>query len=278
MRHTRDILAIAAAIALVAPLGCRAGDPATSTLAWDSPRMLEVEREWTSLMSDANRTRGPEGVEKYGFKNEKLYKMLDAILTKRLTDADLRSLVARCGSVPLEQRGRSRFADMVLEHMVAAFVASGDRESLVRLLSIRFPDPMLYSFVNVETYLVALGIKGRKLKDSILVLGEAYSKSREPYVRHMIADAVRRAFTASGVRGKDDAEFVKNAMEWYKKEKPHLALNYISDYNPFPMQPWYDVHFRNLPGASVPDFEKHAPLFVEKASVPKRERSWRWLD
>ncbi len=35
----------------------------------------------------------------------------------------------------------------------------------------------------------------------------------------------RRAFSGSGIAGSYDAQFVKNAMRWYEKEKGRLTLN-----------------------------------------------------
>ena len=75
---------------------------------------------------------------------------------------------------------------------------------------------------DIEFY---LAYYGEKLKDPILVLGEAFSKCKVPEVRHDIAGAVRRGFAGHGIRGKDDAEYVANAMQWYEKEKNHLIVN-----------------------------------------------------
>jgi hypothetical protein len=57
-----------------------------------------------------------------------------------------------------------------------------------------------------------------------LVLGEAYSKCQVPEVRHDLAGVGRRAFIGQGIRGKDDAEYVTNAMQWYEEEKSHLIV------------------------------------------------------
>jgi hypothetical protein len=63
------------------------------------------------------------------------------------------------------------------------------------------------------------------IRDPILILGDAYSKCQVPEVRREIADAVRRGFTNLGVRGKDDAQFVKNAMQFYEQQKEQLIFN-----------------------------------------------------
>jgi hypothetical protein len=106
-----------------------------------------------------------------------------------------------------------------------------------------------------------LAHRGEKLKEPVLLFGEAYSKCRDSEVRRHIAAAVRRAFTGSGVRGKDDAEFVRNAMQWYEKERGHLMLNSCYWYRPSVVGPHEedDPNFRWLT-----DYEKMPPLFVER--------------
>jgi len=91
----------------------------------------------------------------------------------------------------------------------------------VKLLSTRCQSEIGISN-DIEYYLADCG---KKLKDPILVLGEAFSKCKVPEVRHDIAGAVRRGFAGHGIRGKDDAEYVANAMQWYEKEKDHLIVN-----------------------------------------------------
>jgi hypothetical protein len=80
----------------------------------------------------------------------------------------------------------------------------------------------IWGYEDIEFY---LALRGNKLKDPILVLGEAFSRCEVPEVRHDIAGAVRRAFIGQGILGEDDAEFVKNAMQWYEKEKSHVTVN-----------------------------------------------------
>jgi hypothetical protein len=101
-----------------------------------------------------------------------------------------------------------------------------------------------------------------------LVLGEAFSKCKAPEVRHDLAGAVRRAFIGQGIRGKDDAESVTNAMQWYEKEKNHLTVNgqYCNNTMYLPaevydeMPEYYDKVEKN-PSASGMEllFEKRSP-------------------
>jgi hypothetical protein len=224
--------------------------------------MLQVQKQFDSLCETAQETPGPERVKIYGDKREKLNEMLDDILENNLSLQDMRRLAVTCGSVPALMSKQDDFTAAVLEHMFKAFLIAADRESLVTMLAIRFPDPLGYANVNTESY---LAVEGTNLKAPILVLGEAYSRSQVPDTRRLIAAAVRRGFTSSGVRGKDDAAFVKNAMQWYEKEKGHLVPNSIGKYRLFaPEEP--DDLLADAYRGKVPErhYENHPPLFVEK--------------
>jgi hypothetical protein len=221
-------------------------------LSWRSPRMIAIGNEWKhlydSLMNTQDKSEYEDGIRK-----------LRKALTKHFYMNDLQNLAHTSGSLPVRAMDRSQYENAVLEYMVDAFVQAGDRESLVDLLSTRMPDPLYYN--NIEWYLVRMG---KKLQDPIVVLGEAYAKSEEPYVRRLIADALRRGFTSLGVKGKSDDEFITNAMQWYEKEKSHLRLN-IQYYSTGSPAPPYDVIEQNS-GGRLPErhYEKHPPLFVEK--------------
>jgi len=183
--------------------------------------MRKIQNEWESLLDTANKTQGQEGVEKYGFKNEKLDPMLRRILETNLSYDDLRKLSATCETLPFRAKDRSDFTNEVLAYTERTFIDSGDRDNLVKLLSTRCQVEVGYQ-LDIEYW---LAYHGKKLKDPILVLGEAFSKCKVPEVRHDIAGAVRRAFAGQGIRGKDEAEYVANAMQWYEKEKDYLIVN-----------------------------------------------------
>jgi hypothetical protein len=218
--------------------------------------MLRVQKEYESLVDEAYKTQGDERVAKYGLKDEKLSRMLDDIVTNNLSARDLRRLAATCGTLPTDENHWSRFTRHVFSYMMESLVDSGDRDVVLKTLSTRCPDCIGYYYF-VEYYLAE---KGEKLKEPVLLLGEAYSTCRDPEVRRHIAAAVRRGFTSSGVRGNDDAEFVSNAMRWYKKEREHLDLNPLHQLTG-PIPPHYD---------DDPDykwllrFDKMPPLFVER--------------
>ena len=148
-----------------------------------------------------------------------------------------------------------------LRYMVRAFASSGDREGLVTLLSRRFPSETISPDELIEFYLAYWGNK--TLKDPILVLGEAYSECRIPEARRKIVAAVRRSFTGSGIRGRDDAEFVKNSMQWYER-KGHLTVNELHMVmGLFPPHDEDDPNFKWLL-----QFDKIPPLFVGASALP----------
>ena len=128
-------------------------------------------------------------------------------------------LAASCDKLParVEKWG---FTRDVLAFLGTSLADCGDRERLVALLSKRCPNRIHWP-ENVEFY---LAVRAKRLRDPILILGEAYSKSQVPETRHALAAAVRRGFVDLGIRGKDDAEYVKNAMQWYVAEEESSQL------------------------------------------------------
>jgi hypothetical protein len=188
-------------------------------LTWESPKLLSVKAEWgafyVSLPFRSSKDMYAENCKK-----------LDAILAKRLSDQDLRDLSETCIALPPEPIDLGPFNSSLLQRMLYAFVTSGDRDSLVAMLSRRFP-PKYYA-MDTEDFLVRFG---RRVRDPALILGEAYSQCRTPEVRALIATAVRHGFAGSGVKGKDDAAFVANAMRWYEQNKARLVFNDAYGYN-----------------------------------------------
>jgi len=174
--------------------------------------LLEVQKEWDSIASIKTQDKSVY---------EELRKKQLRILETNLSYDALRNLTATCETLPVRAKDRSEFSNEVLAYMERTFIGSGDRDNLVKLLSTRCQSEVgIYR--DIEYYLAYFG---EKLKDPILVLGEAFSKCKVPEVRHEIAGAVRRGFAGHGIRGKDDAEYVAHAMQWYEKEKDHLVVN-----------------------------------------------------
>lgn len=245
-------------VGLVTQQGCaqeRAGQPGTP-LAWDSPRMVEIKREWQSLVDAYERTPekipGETGKDKVGALGE----MTARLFRKRLSDQDLRQLAASSSMLSGEGANR-RFEDEMVLFMVRFFTELGDRDSLVKLLSARCPSRMGPNY-TLEFYLAS---QGTRLKDPILVLGEAYSKSIVPQARHDLAAAVHRGFVGLGIRGKDDAEYVANAMQWYQQEKDHLIVN--------------SEFYRNDRAFSVETYETDPELFDKPPAGFTWERLFR---
>ncbi|MCX7427696.1 MAG: SUMF1/EgtB/PvdO family nonheme iron enzyme [Planctomycetia bacterium] len=177
--------------------------------------MLEVKGEWQAL-----RDSFPEGSWSKDNSGERT-KALHEVLEKRLSHQDMSALAATCGTLAVDENDWSGFEGCVIDEMIDAFTAAGDRENLVTLLSTRCPSH--YGSMDIEDYLVRIGEKS--LKDPVLILGEAYSQCQVPHVRKTIAKAVRRGLKGFGIRGNDDAEFVQRAMKWYEEEKDQLVFN-----------------------------------------------------
>jgi hypothetical protein len=96
----------------------------------------------------------------------------------------------------------------------------GDREGLVNLFSTRFPESL---GPELGTAGCLIRSANKAMKDPVLVLGEAYSRCKDPDVRRKLAKSVRCEFEdLAAPDPSDDAQFVSNAMQWYEKNKAHL--------------------------------------------------------
>ena len=212
-----------------------------SKLTWDSPRVLEVKKDYELLVGSftepSTKSNGGERMTKIG-----------DLLKKRLSHREMSELAATCDTLPVAVKDWTDFELSLMLEMTWVFLKDADRDSLVTLFSNRFPQ--CYDFPDIEDLLV---LHGAKLKDPVLILGDAYSKCRVPEVRLQIAQAIRRGFKGSGIRGNDDADFIKNAMQWYQREKDSLAYNPEYGYN------------RDAPGSGG-QYIRH-PLFRRKSSA-----------
>lgn len=197
-------------------------------LSWDSPKIFRVQKQWNALRESfvksatkdmmAERSRLPERA-----------RALDDILKKGLSEQDLRDLARSCGTLPIQVEDRSPFAISALQYMIMAFVDSGDRDSLVTLLSTRCPDRIGFNS-EFECYLAVAPERKKTIKHPILVLGDAYAQCKVPEVRRDIASIVRRGFSTIHVpdlkaNGKNDAEYVNDAMKWYRAHADELVPN-----------------------------------------------------
>ena len=252
-----------AALALAVSQACvqAQGVPEDERISWNSPKISEIEREWQELENTWAETPkkipGPPGSNHTQV--ETLQKKLIGI---RLSDRELQGLAGAAGPIP-----DRKFVKQVVDCMVRSFLETGDRDTLVTILSKRCPDRVVSE--PIEIYLAYLGYR---LKDPILILGQAYSKCQDPQTCHALAGAVRRGFADLGIQGKDDADYVKNAMQWYENEKDHLAVNpkYINNDDHVPLE-WYEKHpeYYDRYPASV----KREPLFENKSASEESPRS-----
>ena len=187
-----------------------AGEPGNE-LAWNSPRMLELKKDWDALASL---------VESKG-NYARAVDLQGELLRRRFSDEDLRRLAASCRSLDASADYRDPFSNFVLVFIVKVFVNSEDWNNLTKLLSTRFP-----RYVGMHDYIESyLARHGSSRMRPILLLGDAYSGCRDPLVRYEIAGAPRRGFAGFGIRAEEDEDFVRKAMRWYGKEKGNLVVN-----------------------------------------------------
>jgi hypothetical protein len=232
---------------------------------WNSPQMREVEKEWHRVWDAHAKIRD---------KNVEAERAVDRFMEKRISPQNVRHLAATADFLPAHAGDRSRFENEMLAFLVKAFVKSGDRDSLVGLLSKRceshIDGPELIEFSLIR--------HGQKLTDPILILGEAFARCEVPETRHLLAAAVRRGFADFGIHGANDAQYVRNAMLWYENNKKSLVLNwrYILNEigNPSFTMESYEANpefYDNPPGV-------RDPLFVRPDDrAIKDVFRWQWL-
>jgi hypothetical protein len=255
-RRRRWLAAVLISISSAALPGCQ-----HPLVSWGSPEMAAIEREWTTL-DRPFQTQSPDEFAKH-------CKELDAILRKHLSWRDMWHLADTAGSLPARATDRNDFVNVVLKFMTETYLDGGNREGLLTLLETRFPD-QIYFEEPIE-----FAVARHTRAGSVLIFGEAYSRSRDETARHHLAIVVRRAFLGSGIEGKDDAEFIRNAMRWYENNRDHLVVNpncyylkssYDDSAEVYDADPKVRDPRRDASGfwAAI----KRRPLFVEKASVP----------
>jgi hypothetical protein len=190
---------------------------ATAYLSWNSSEMRALEKEWQAIRDmPAEQIPGADGKTKYC---EQL-RMVERLFRNRLSEQNVYQLAGSCDALPVRAEDRV-FEESVLAFLVKVLVELGDREALVRLLSTRSPT----WFDGIEPIECRLVVRGERLKDAILILGDAYSRCEVAEARHTLAAAVRRGFASFDVGGWGDADYVKNAMQWYEKEKGRMEPN-----------------------------------------------------
>jgi hypothetical protein len=182
-----------------------------SPVVWGGPAIQQIEKDWSAMTVPPDTMVGSRQLVRG--------RQLEALLKKRLPKEDIPGLIASLGKVPIDEEKQTEFQRMFIEALESILLDGGDRENLATLFSTHFQNR--YSSATMEWVLVAFG----KMKDPILVLADAYERSKNPVIRKRIATAVHQSFDGVGVKGKDDAEFIGNAMKWYKDNKDRLVPN-----------------------------------------------------
>ena len=199
------------------------------------PNCLGIHRECATLKGNGGCYIAPQDMilAKHG---KSMWKQLmeNRLIEKRLSKQDAADLAASCQALPVDPEKWGLFVRGVVNTVPGRV----DREALVELLSKRCPYG--YGDCSIEFWLAIREIWGDGLKYPITVLFDAYSKCQIPEVRNLLIWSIRRGFAGHGISGKDDAEYVKNAMQWYEKNKDHLVANEEYSYREWrgPVEKW----------------------------------------
>ena len=226
--------------------------------SWDSPKLLRIKEDWRALWETYLKT--PEKLPADRSNSyEKVKEMQGHLFRTSLSDKEARNLAASCGSLPVRCKDWSEPDNAVVAFMVEAFVYSRDRESLVRLFSTRFP---LWIGNWPTEYYLAMAAEGR-LKDAILVLGEAYSKSRVPEVRtrHWSRRSPRFRESWDPRKRRCGVRYERHEVVREREGPRHVDGGYWDSDNALPLEPeerapgFYEEAWRNRP-----------PLFTTSAT------------
>ena len=194
-------------------------DDAAGTF-WDSPKLHQIKAEWDAL--GKTRSKSPEKFPGEDGKDKaaNMQRFDDRLFRRRLSESDVRALAASVDALPTKV-AEGDFRDELLGFLIKSFIDFSDREGLVRLLSLRCPNLIDWP-VSIELFIAT---RARRFKAPMTILGDAFERCRVPETRRRLAGAIRRSFIRLGIRGENDADYVKNAMRWYGKEVGRLEVN-----------------------------------------------------
>jgi hypothetical protein len=114
------------------------------------------------------------------------------------------------------------FTHSALIEVLDIIARDDSRHELVSLLSQRCPMRVGYP-LSIEGFLI---IECREhLKDGVLVLCDAFDRSRSRLAKDEISDALRRGLQFTGVTAADDASFVNKCREWYIANRDQYEPN-----------------------------------------------------
>jgi len=116
--------------------------------------------------------------------------------------------------------GIQDFTEQLKQAILVECMATGNRECLVRMLSVSCPSSF-DMYCPIE-YWLATSIT---MHDPILVLVEAYSSAVSEENRRTIYDRLRLAFASARIQGKDDGKFVEECRTWYLKNRRMITVN-----------------------------------------------------
>jgi hypothetical protein len=214
-----------------------------SPMVWDGPQMRQIEKEWSAMTVPPGTTAGNKPLVRE--------RQLEALLKKRLPKEDISKLVASMRKIPIDDNRQTEFQWTFIRALETILFENGDREDLVTLFSTHFDNYFLGS--TTEYVLV---VWSKNMKDPVLVLAEAYERSKDPVIRKRIATAVHQSFDGVGVQGKDDAEFIANAMKWFKDNKDRLVLNPRYGIGYTAVYPWRERPLYYIKGEKQKEEEK----------------------
>jgi hypothetical protein len=207
---------------------------------WGGPQLRRIESEWSKMTV-------PPGTMPRSVQPVRVWQ-LKGLIDKNVPKQEMPGLIASLRNVPTDQEKQTEFQWMFVLALENLLIDRGDRDNLVALFSTHFTSRMLGA--TTETVLV---VEGKKMKDPILVLGEAFDRSKEPVIRKRIATAVHQSFDGNAVKGENDEPFVKNAMKWYQDNKSRLVLNKYHDDGGYPGRKWVDFPLYYIPGDAEDD-------------------------
>jgi hypothetical protein len=207
---------------------------------WGGPELRRIESEWSKMTVPPGTM--PESVQLFRLRQ------LISLVDKNVPKQEVPQLIASLRNVPTDQEKQTDFEWMFVLALESLLMDRGDRDNLVALFSTHFTSRILGG--TTETVLV---VRGKKMKDPILVLGEAFDRSKDPVIRKRIATVVHQSFDGDDIEGENDEAFVKSAMKWYRDNKSRLVLNKYHDDGGRAGLSWADFPLYYIPGDAEDD-------------------------
>lgn len=222
---------------------------ARSRFTWDCRRMRHLEEEMLRRLSETRYERILSDPKQSDFSMK--LTILVSLLPQRLTRSEIYELIDSCKTMPRPKGLRSKAALISEAIIVYACEEAKDQDMLARMLSV-----ICLGRVGpglIEEY---LALVSDDQIDGILALAAAFDRCRDVGERKKICDAFRRAFTLLGIKGRNDAGFVRECRRWYTANKEKIEI--VTCYRFV-----WDDSIRGL---------RPVPLFVKKRPPGKADR------